>query len=114
MSVITATRGDTIPISIVVDTSIAGATLFLTVRRYAHDVTALWEGETGDGITHTIDSDDDGYGHATARIPKDTSNDWPVGDPLPFDVQMKTSAGEIFTVSTDQLMLTNQITTRTS
>jgi hypothetical protein len=114
MSTVTAVRGDTIPIDIAVTVSdavvsLVGATLFLTVRRYAADTAALWEGETDDGITHT----DAANGEATATIPAGDSDDWPVGEPLPFDVQMKTAAGEIFTVASDFLMLTEQITTRT-
>jgi hypothetical protein len=110
-------RGDTVVIDITV--TLAGAaypltscTLFATLKTRAADLdsAALKRCETGDGITHSGTV----VGKAELKFESSTIASLPVGRPLPLDVQLRTPAGETYTVYAGTILFIQDITLRSS
>jgi hypothetical protein len=110
-------RGDNASLQVAVSTDtdardITNDTLFFTIKENQTDLdaVALTALSTGSGIQHTVPLE----GIAVISIaPADTAT-CPVDVELYADVQLKTTAGQIFTLSTGTVTIVTDITRRTT
>lgn len=110
-------RGDTFNLTLPVTLNgavydITGSTLFFTVKNKVSDLdaAALTQKKTGQGITHTSPSS----GIAVLAVPSTETDVWPTNKALPYDVQLKTTANEIFTLETGFITVLPEITRSTT
>jgi hypothetical protein len=112
-----AYRGDTVPFDITVTLSgapydLTGTTLFFTLKRRAAalDAAALISKQTGTDIAIV------NAAAGTARLvlsPTDTAAP-PLNVELYFDLQLKTTAGDIYTIASGAITFLQDITLRTA
>lgn len=110
-------RGDTFELTLPVTLNgavydITGCTLFFTVKNSINDLdtAALSQKKTGTGITHTSPTS----GIANLVVPSTETELWPLNKALPYDVQLKTTANEIFTIETGFITVRPEVTRITS
>ena len=110
-------RGDTLAIDLAVTLGgtafdLTGSTLFFTLKRKITDLDAdaLVQCQTGDRLTHTNAAG----GLATLRLPAADTAPMPLNIPLVADIQVKTAAGEIYTVASGKITFSADVTLRTT
>ena len=105
-------RGDTFNLTLPVTLNgavydITGCTLFFTIKSKITDVDpGLTQKKTGAGITHTVPAS----GIAVLVVPAAETEAWPLNKALPYDVQLKTSSAEIFTLETGFITVLPELT----
>lgn len=111
------THGDSIPLSVTVTLNgqpynVTGALIFFTCKRKFEDTDeqALIRKDSNTGITIT----DALKGEILIPIEAEESAACPPNEALPWDVQLKTTTGQIYTVADGTLTLTDEVTQRTS
>lgn len=109
-------RGNTVPITVVITVDgapydLTGCTLFFTGKTDLSqaDDDALFEKETGNGITHINIPE----GRAKIVLPAAETYDAPIDETIYCDIQLKTADGEIYTVASGKLTFLEDVTRRT-